>query len=108
MQQTALHCVHAELQPCPYVTQRCSMQGGMRCCLSAASCTIARPCAPQAIMRPVKQEAGEACLWVGSAGQVVGVDRGFTNMLGWSMVSYGRGRGRGGAGRNNGDMPQMH
>ncbi|PRW21106.1 flagellar associated membrane [Chlorella sorokiniana] len=39
-----------------------------------------------AIMRPVKQDAREACLWVGSAGQVVGVDTGFSNMFGWTMA----------------------
>lgn len=53
------------------------------------------PAAPmQAIMRPVKQDVHEAFVWVGSAGQVVGVDKGFSDMFGWTMVRGGAG-GRG-------------
>ncbi|KAI7846027.1 hypothetical protein COHA_000564 [Chlorella ohadii] len=39
-----------------------------------------------AIMRPVKQDVHEAFVWVGGAGQVVGVDRGFSDMFGWTMA----------------------
>lgn len=42
-------------------------------------------------MRPVKQDVHEAFVWVGGAGQVVGVDRGFSDMFGWTMVRGGRG-----------------
>ncbi|PSC71757.1 flagellar associated membrane [Micractinium conductrix] len=36
------------------------------------------------IMRPAKEDTHTACVWVGTAGQVVGVDRGFSDMFGWT------------------------